>query len=412
MFRRSLVFSLLLACGPATPGSTDTSTSSESSSSTSETGSLPTSTTPTSETGELPTSTSTSTSPTSETGDLPGLVGVYHDDSRAVGDKNLPTQDTGPAIFWGTVNLDIRADGTLVAEVFYCESPKLFEYTWEPIGGGPELRVLPKDGEPLKWFVDAVDSVTIRPGDAPGELFVTADPVQGELREDRFLPDRVCIVGQGCCVEAFWCDEVPPPRIDPLCPPPEPAHLDLELSNFVASIDDVSVAWDCTITASTPVDAGAAITLACLDAGTPVDPPPVLTITGQPTPDLALLAVDTAVALAYTHFSWGGETLLRVDAGDTVLVAAVLGFELVDQAPFTLDVGEQTCAPVCEGCDEIAYHSTIVTIEDASADLPSETFGQIGPFDVWAGRNGITTLGPWCSDVGSGARQVAVVRRP
>jgi len=385
MVRGTLVASLLVCCVP-TPGETDAGTS----------------------TGPAATSETGAPTPTSETGDVPGLIGSFHNANDQAGDNNL---GSGPPLSFIFDNLEIRADGTLAREAYSCDSLNVHEYAWELDGDGPAIRVLPLGDEPLKWGVDTVDAVTIRPGDSPGEVITTAEREELDPYESHYLPRKLCPVGAGCFCELFYCDEVPPPMIDPLCPPAEPAHLEFVLSSF-GEYEDVDIEWECTITDLTPLADGGAISLACLDEGTPIDPPPVLTITGQPAPDLSLFAIDKAITLTYFSYGWGGLQLLRVSEGDTVLAATVHGWEFVEQTPFTLGGGEQACAPECEGCWEIVYYSVVVTIDGASVDLPSQTFGEVGPYDAWAGRTGAATMDPWCSDTGYGTLSVSVLRRP
>lgn len=196
------------------------------------------------------------------------------------------------------------------------------------------------------------------------------------------------------------------------CSLADPAGFKFELDPAPDDFMDLVFEWDCEVLDAITTADGATIGLDCTADGMKVDPPPRVILTASPPPPTIALAPGQLVHVRYEQaVPWWTERALRIDDGDTILLAGVSGSGLVDAFA---GVGLAPLDPVCpaqdDGCGLVDHEGLHVTVGDASGDVHSRNFTAFGAYGVWAPELTHYVDGPLCTDTPDSWRSLDLLR--
>jgi hypothetical protein len=148
------------------------------------------------------------------------LLGAFHSEEYTDGLKwEQPFLDD-MIIFWAWWgNVLIAPDFTLQYEWYLCGGPpEVQSFTWEPDGDG--IRIVPPNGEgkPFKFAADEVWEITIRPGEACGEIVLNGQSSASKkpYPPSTYVAGHLCATDVSptfCEFEFKWCEGPPAPPV-------------------------------------------------------------------------------------------------------------------------------------------------------------------------------------------------------
>ncbi len=168
-----------------------------------------------------PTSTTADDGESSSSGTMAptSLFGVFHYEKYTDGFvwEDSPDDNTLRSISW--INVVIEPDSSLHVEYYSCGVlSEIQNFIWEQDGEG--LRIVPPngDGEPYTFFLHEVLEVSIKPGEACGEVLVQVHRFGSEepYQPETYVPGQLCttnVSSNSCGFEFKWCEGHPAPPV-------------------------------------------------------------------------------------------------------------------------------------------------------------------------------------------------------